>query len=67
MVCVVCGRAIQRSGRGRRRIYCSDACRQRAYRLRDLERMWRSSESDPEDTLDIATILDAILNQQGRR
>jgi len=32
--CEVCGRFVGYSGKGRERSYCSDACRQRAYRER---------------------------------
>ncbi len=37
--CPVCGQHfIRRWGGGRRRVYCNDACRQRAYRQRIADR-----------------------------
>jgi hypothetical protein len=36
--CQRCGREIEQKPRGRRRRYCSEACRQSAYRLRITER-----------------------------
>jgi hypothetical protein len=67
MVCVICGRSIRRSGPGRRRLYCSNACRQRAYRQRDEERIWRGSDPDLDDVDDVATILKAALKLPPRR
>ena len=42
--CVVCGGALHRAGTGRRRLYCGQACRQRAYRLGDEQRRLRGAE-----------------------
>ncbi len=62
MVCVLCGRDFQPASQGRRSRYCSSACRQRAYRLREDERVWRASSSGPADPRAVAAFLDAALN-----
>jgi len=67
VVCIICGRSIQQSAHGRRRIYCSNACRQRSYRQRDDERMWRGTDPDPDDLVDVVTILNAALKLPRRR
>ena len=67
MVCIICGRTIQRAGQGRRRLYCSDACRQRAFRQREGERLWRGSDPQPADVHEVATILNAALKPPPRR
>ena len=67
MVCIICGRTFQRRAEGRRRLYCSDACRQRAFRQRQEERLWRGSDSQPADIADVATILNAALKSPPRR
>lgn len=66
-VCVLCGRDIQRSASGRRRLYCSSACRQRAYRQRDEERLWRGSDPVLDDVEDVASLLNASLWSRQRR
>ena len=67
MVCIVCGRTILRRPAGRRRLYCSDACRQRAFRLREEERLWRGSDPHPADVDEVATILNSALKPPPRR
>ncbi len=67
MVCIICGRTIQRRAAGRRRLDCSDACRQRAFRQREEERLWRGSDPQPADIADAATILNAALKPLPRR
>jgi hypothetical protein len=67
VVCIICGRSIQQSGQGRRRLYCSNACRQRAFRQRDEERMWRGTDPNPDDLVDVTTILNAALKPPRRR
>ena len=36
--CLICGRPLEQKPRGRRRRYCSSACRSKAYRLRRKRR-----------------------------
>jgi len=65
--CILCGRSVRRSRPGRRRLYCSNACRQRAYRYREVERVWRGSDPDLETDIDVTTLLNEALALQGRR
>ena len=67
MVCIVCGLSLPRRGQGRRRLYCSDACRQRAFRQREDERLWRGSDLEPAHVDDVTTILNAALKPPPRR
>ena len=67
MVCVICGRPIRQAGQGRRRLYCSDACKQRAFRQREEERLWRGSDPIPADVDEVATILNAALKPSPSR
>ncbi len=67
MVCIICGRTILRAGQGRRRLYCSNACRQRAFRQREDERLWRVSDPEPAEVDDVATILKAAIKPPPRR
>jgi hypothetical protein len=46
---------------------CSNVCRQRAFRQRDEERMWRGTDSDPDSIVDVTTILNAALKPHRRR
>ncbi len=64
MVCVRCGWDFQPASQGRRPRYCSAACRQRAYRLREEERLWRGSSSETADPRAVAKLLDAALNRR---
>ncbi len=60
-ICMLCGRQLSEQLSGRRRRYCSRACRQRAYRIREHERLWRESDPDPDDVGDVRALLDAAL------
>ena len=64
--CVVCGGELLRASTGRRRLFCSPACRQRAYRLRDEARRQRGG-SLPADPAEVSRLLAAVLRQVGRR
>ena len=59
--CVVCGRELSRQPVGRRRLYCGQACRQRAYRLRDEARRWRDAAAGEADPRDVARLLALVL------
>jgi hypothetical protein len=63
MVCTLCGREFQRASQGRRPHYCSIACRQRAYRFRQAERLWHGSSSGSADPRAVANLLDGALNR----
>jgi len=65
-VCVVCGAELARAATGRRRLFCSPACRQRAYRLREEARRRRDG-SLPADPAEVSRLLAAVLRQVGRR
>ena len=67
MVCIICGLNLPRRGQGRRRLYCSNACRQRAFRQREDERLWWVSDPQPADVDDVATLLNAALRPPPRR
>ncbi len=62
MICVLCGQPLLQSGRGRRRIYCSRACQQQAYRIREENRLWRSSSSQPAPAKEVLSILKAAIS-----
>jgi hypothetical protein len=64
--CVVCGVRLDRAATGRRRLFCSPACRQRAYRLRVEMRLQRDG-SLPADPADVSRLLAAVLRQVERR
>ncbi len=64
--CVVCGGALLRAGTGRRRLYCTPACRQHAYRLRDEARRRRVSMATA-DPADVTALLNAVLGLARRR
>lgn len=64
--CVVCGGALRQMGTGRRRLYCTRACQQRAYRLR-VESRSRRDGSLPADLAEVNRLLAAVLRQVGRR
>lgn len=58
----MCGRELRQAPLGRRRRYCSRACRQRAFRLRERERVWRSWGSEvAADPAEVARLLGAAL------
>ena len=59
--CVLCGRELHPSGTGRRLRYCGEACRQRAYRLRDEARRPRDAEGRQADPAEVASLLAAVL------
>jgi hypothetical protein len=59
--CVVCGGALRRAGTGRRRLYCSQACRQRAYRLRDEQGRPRAAQRLGADPAEVTRLLAAVL------
>jgi hypothetical protein len=64
---VLCGRKIARAGVGRRRIYCSRACQQRAYRMRQEETMWPGLGGDDDDQVDVTALLNAAIRSRPRR
>ncbi len=64
--CLVCGAPLDRAATGRRRLFCSPACRQRAYRLRAGTR-GRRDASLPADPAEVGRLLAAVLRQAGRR
>jgi hypothetical protein len=64
--CVVCGAELARAATGRRRLFCSPACRQRAFRLRVDARSRRAGGSSA-DPAEVSRLLAAILHQaEGR-
>lgn len=65
--CVACGGELLRAGTGRRRLFCSPACRQRAYRLRDEARRARDAVAMAADPADATALLNAILGLVRRR
>ena len=64
--CVVCGSELHRAGTGRRRLFCGQACRQRAYRLREEARRRRDG-SLPADPAEVTVLLNAVLGLVRRR
>lgn len=65
-VCVVCGCELQRKATGRRPLYCSGACRQRAYRRRLEERVWRGGTLGPAEAAEVARLLDSVFDPARR-
>ncbi len=65
--CVVYGGGLARAGTGRRRLFCSPACRQRAYRLRDEARRARDAMALTADPADVTALLNAVLGLVPRR
>ena len=61
-ICVICGQALGPRGKGRRRLYCSQACRQQAYRLRQGAR-----HDGPADPAQVARLLRTVLQRSTRR
>ena len=59
--CVLCGRELHPSGTGRRRRYCGEACRQRAYRLREGHRRRRAAGTPAADPAEVTRLLAAVL------
>ena len=64
--CIACGAPLDRAATGRRRLFCSPACRQRAYRLRDEARRQRGG-SLPADPAEATALLNAVLGLVRRR
>ena len=65
--CVVCGGELRRADTGRRRLYCTPACRQRAYRLRDQQRSQRDADHRAADPAEVTRLLAAVLSLARRR
>ncbi len=65
--CLVCGRDLRRAATGRRRRYCTPACRQRAYRLRDEARHRRGAGTGEADPAEVTRLLNAVLGIVRRR
>jgi len=65
--CVVCGTPLRRAGTGRRRRYCTPACRQRAWRLRDEARHQRGAGTSEADPAEVTRLLNAVLGLARRR
>jgi DNA-binding MarR family transcriptional regulator len=49
MECTICGNALESRDTGRPALYCSRACRQRAYRARQMLPVTRAAETDQQD------------------
>jgi hypothetical protein len=64
--CVVCGGELARAETGRRRLYCTPTCRQRAYRLR-VDASSRRAEGLAADPADVTALLNAVLGLVRRR
>ena len=60
--CVLCGAELRRAGTGRRRLYCGQACRQRAYRLRDEQRRRHRADRQEADPREVTRLLAAVLH-----
>jgi hypothetical protein len=65
--CVVCGAALLRAGTGRRRLFCTPACRQRAYRLRAEARRQRGADGREADPAEVTALLNDVLGLVRRR
>ena len=65
--CVLCGAELCRAATGRRRLYCGQACRQRAYRLRDEQRRGRRANGQEADPVEVTRLLAAVLHASTRR
>jgi hypothetical protein len=65
--CVLCGAELCRAGTGRRRLYCGQACRQRAYRLRDEARRQRAAVGSAADPAEVTALLNAVIGLVRRR
>ena len=65
--CLVCGGALGRAATGRRRRYCTAACRQRAYRIRDEARRQRGAGGREADPAEVTRLLAAVLGHARRR
>ncbi|HSV92143.1 MAG TPA: hypothetical protein VLH81_03665 [Desulfobacterales bacterium] len=65
--CAVCGGALRRATTGRRRRYCTAACRQRAYRLRGEMRHQRGAGGRAADPAEVTRLLAAALGIARRR
>ncbi len=62
--CWLCGQDLPAQAAGRRRRYCSRACQQRAYRLREQERLWRpKAPAAPADPAKVTRLLGAALHK----
>ena len=65
--CVLCGRELPRRPTGRRRLYCGQACRQRAYRLREDARRWRATRAEEADPGEVVRLLALVLRTSSGR
>jgi hypothetical protein len=65
--CVVCGSELCQAGTGRRRLYCTPACRQRAYRLRDEARRPFGAVTMAANPAEVTALLNAVLGLARRR
>lgn len=65
--CAVCGGTLGRATTGRRRRYCTAACRQRAYRLRDAEHHQGGTRGRAADPAEVTRLLAAVLGIARRR
>lgn len=64
--CVMCGAPLDRALTGRRRLFCSPACRQRAYRLRVETRGQRDATTSADPAV-VSRLLAVVLRQARRR
>ena len=62
--CAVCTAPVHQATTGRRRRYCTAACRQRAYRVRDATRHQGGRAADPAEA---TRLLAAVLRIAARR
>jgi hypothetical protein len=65
--CLACGGELRRAATGRRRRYCTPACRQRAWRLRDAARHQRAAGSRRADPAEVTRLLATVLGHARRR
>lgn len=65
--CAVCCAPIWRAPTGRRRRYCTAACRQHAYRIRDEARRQRGAGGREADPAEVTRLLAAVLGIARRR
>ena len=63
----MCGAELLRAGTGRRRLFCSQACRQRAYRLRDEARRLRDAYGREADPAEVTRLFAAVLGLVRKR
>jgi hypothetical protein len=65
--CVLCGRELLRRSSGRRRLYCGDACRQRAYRLRQQAQRSRGAQAPRADPGEVTRLLALLMGVPPKR